>query len=142
VIVDARHVAQLLNIESGVIGAATLSLHDAVSDILISPTESRALFRTGRWVHRVGVSPGGLIWLDAIRAPQALAGSKIVFDNRIPQDTGDPFGDRVMLLTREAGFPEVAILQFNHTDGPALFGNKDKLLDEWRRKLGMNRTDY
>lgn len=142
VIVDARHVAQLLNIESGVIGAATLSLHDAVSDILISPTESRALFHTGRWVHRVGISPGGLIWLDAIRAPKALAGSKIVFDNRFQQDTGDPFGDRVMLLTREAGFPEVAILQFNHTDGPALFGNKDKLLDEWHRKLGMNRSDH
>ena len=137
VIVDTQHVAQLLNIESGDIGTSTLGFPDAVSDILFSPSESRALFRTGRWIHRAGVSPSGIIWLDAIRAPKALAGSQVVFDHRIPSGTGDPFGDRVMLLTRDAGFPEVAELRFSHSDGPALFGNKDKLLDEWRKKLGV-----
>jgi hypothetical protein len=138
VIVDTQNVAQLLDIESGDIGTSTLTFPDAVSDVLFSPSDSRALFRTGRWIHRAGVSPSGIIWLDAIRAPKALAGSTIVFDQRMPGGDGDPFGDRVMLLTRDAGFPEVAELRFSHTDGPALFGNKDKLLDEWRTKLGLD----
>ena len=138
-IVDSKHVTQVLNIESGRIGTATLELPDAVTDIIFSPGESRALLRTVRWIHRASVSPGGLIWLDAIRAPKALAGSKMVFDQRMAAEAGDPFGDRVMLLTRDAGFPEVAELRFSHTAGPALFGNKDKLLAEWRRKLGIER---
>ncbi len=137
VIVDSQHVAQLLNIESGKIGTSTLDLPTAVTDILFSPSESRALFRTGRWIHRAGVSPGGIIWMDAIRAPKALAGSQMVFDQRLPRDAGDPFGGRVMLLTRDAGFPEVVELRFSHSDGSALFGNKDKLLAEWHRKLGI-----
>lgn len=141
-IVDSQHVAQVLNIENGRIGTATLQLPDAVTDIIFSPSESRALFRTVRWIHRASVSPGGLIWLDAIRAPKALAGSKMVFDQRMVAEVGDPFGDRVMLLTREAGFPEVAELRFSHTAGPALFGNKDKLLAEWRRKLGLESVDH
>ena len=140
VIVNTQNVAQVLNIESGGIGNSTLSFPDAVSDILFSPSESRVLFRTGRWIHRAGISPGGIIWLDAVRAPKALAGSRIVFDHRQPHGTGDPFGDRVTLLTRDAGFPQVAQLRFSHTDGPALFGNKDKLLDEWRRKLGLEQV--
>ncbi len=137
VIVDSQHVAQLLNIETGKIGTSTLDLPTAVTDILFSPSESRALFRTGRWIHRAGVSPGGIIWMDAIRAPKALAGSQMVFDQRLPRDAGDPFGGRVMLLTRDAGFPEVVELRFSHSDGSALFGNKDKLLAEWHRKLGI-----
>ena len=139
---DTQHVAQVLDIESGRIGASTLSLPDAVTDILFSPGESRALFRTTRWIHRAGVSSGGLIWLDAIRSPKALAGSQMVFDHRVPDSISDPFGDRVVLLTRNTGFPEVAELRFNHSAGPALFGNKDKLLADWRTKLGLDQLPY
>ncbi|MFQ5548798.1 MAG: AAA-like domain-containing protein [Woeseia sp.] len=130
IIVDAQHVALSLNIASGAIGTARLTLPDTVTDIVFGPSESRAIIRTGRWIHRAGVSPGGLIWLDAIRAPKALAGSQTV-------QVGDPFGDRVLLLTRDAGFPEVAELRFSYSMGPALFGNKDELLAEWREKLGI-----
>ncbi len=137
VIVDSQHIVQLLNIDSGKIGASTLTLPDAVTSILFSPSESRALLRTGRWIHRAGASPGGLIWLDAIRSPKALAGSQMVFDHRTTTDSGDPFGDRIMMLTRDAGFPEVAELRFSHSTGSALFGNKDTLLAEWRGKLGL-----
>ncbi|MFQ5981832.1 MAG: AAA-like domain-containing protein, partial [Woeseiaceae bacterium] len=138
VIVDSQHVAQVLNIETGGLGTATLALADAVSDIVFSPNASRALLRTTRWIHRTGVSPAGLIWLDAIRAPKVLAGSQMVLDRRMPtEQVNDPFGDRVMLLTRDAGFPEVAELRFSHSAGPALFGNKDELLAEWREKLGV-----
>ncbi|MFQ6004785.1 MAG: AAA-like domain-containing protein [Woeseia sp.] len=130
IIVDAQHVALSLNISSGTVGTAKLTLPDTVTDIVFSPSESRAIIRTGRWIHRVGISPGGLIWLDAIRAPKALAGSQAI-------QVGDPFGDRVLLLTRDSGFPEVAELRFSYSIGPALFGNKDELLAEWREKLGV-----
>ena len=63
----------------------------------------------------------------------------MVFDNRVRDGVSDPFGDRVMFLTRDAGFPKVVELQFSHSEGPALFGNKDKLIADWRRKLGLER---
>ena len=144
-IVDSQNVARVLNIESGEIGSSTLELPDAVTDILFSPSESRTLLRTARWVHRAGISPAGLIWLDAIRSPKALAGSRMVFDQRLqaangqePARISDPFGDRVLLLTRDTGFPEVAELRFSHSSGPALFGIKDELIAEWSMKLGIN----
>jgi WD40 repeat protein len=145
-IVNSQDAAQVLDIENGKIGTSTLQLPDAVTDIVFSRSESRALFRTARWIHRASVSPGGLLWLDAIRSPKALAGSQIVLDHWSPSGVGsgqsarvsDPFGDQVMLLTRDAGFPEVAELRFSHTVGTALFGNKDELLTEWRRKLGVD----
>jgi hypothetical protein len=144
-IVDAQHVAQVLNIGDGRIGTATLSLPEAVTDILFSPAESRVLLRTARWIHRAGVSPAGLIWLDAIRSPKALAGSQMVFDNHVQGggqsgSADDPLGDRVMLLTRDAGFPEVAELSFSFSAGPSLYGNKDGLLAEWRPKLGVGQV--
>ncbi|HZD54113.1 MAG TPA: hypothetical protein VE175_13770, partial [Woeseiaceae bacterium] len=52
------------------------------------------------------------------------------------QAGGDPVSDRVMLLTRDAGFPEVALLDFSYQTGPTLFGSREELLAEWRRKLG------
>jgi len=145
VIVDAQFLAQVLNIETGKIGTSTLTLPDAATDILFSPSESRVLFRTVRWIHRAGISPGGLIWLDAIRSSKALAGSQMVFDHRLQESTdpqqatrrSDPSGDRVMLLTRDAGFPEIVELRFSHSAGPALFGIRSELLSEWRAKLGV-----
>ncbi len=142
IVVDMQHVAKVLNIDSGRIGASTLSLPDAVTDILFGSGEARVLLRTVRWIHRVGVSPAGLIWLDAIRSPKALAGSQMVFDHGDSDGTGDPFGDRVFLLTRNAGFPEVAELRFSHSAGPALFGTKDELLADWRLRLGMDPKPY
>jgi WD40 repeat protein len=136
VIVDALNVARVLNIETGSIGTATLTLPDAVTDILFTPSESRTLFRTARWIHRAGISPSGLIWMDAIRSPKALAGSHMVFDSR-RAGVVDPLGDRVMVLTRDAGFPEIAELTFSHSKGPALFGTRDELLAEWHAKLGV-----
>jgi len=144
VIVDAQQVARVLNIKTGAIGTSTLTLPDAVTDILFSSNEARILLRTGRWIHRAGISPGGLIWLDAIRSPKALAGSQMVFDHRRDPATGqdsvrvsDPSGDRVMLLTRDAGFPEVAELRFSHSKGLALFGIRSELIAEWSSKLGI-----
>ncbi|HEX2139212.1 MAG TPA: AAA-like domain-containing protein [Woeseiaceae bacterium] len=143
VIVDTRHRAQLLDLEHGRIGPSVVQLPAAVSDIAFSPSESRVVFRTGRWIHRASVSPRGLTWLDAMRTPKPMAGSRMVFETAVatPMQAnaggGDPSGAQVMLLTRDSGFAEVAVLDFSYETGPALFGSREELLPEWRGKLGV-----
>ncbi len=43
--------------------------------------------------------------------------------------------ESVLLLTRDAGFAEIAALDFTHTSGPVLFGSRKALLEKWRAKL-------
>ncbi|MEX2126270.1 MAG: AAA-like domain-containing protein [Woeseia sp.] len=145
VIVDATARAQLLDLGSGRIGASHMQLPDAVNDIVFSPNETRVLFRTARWIHRASVSPAGITWLDAVRTPKVMAGSQMVIEPVTPLPgpvearwPGDPLGNRVMLLTRDAGFAEVAVLDFTHETGATLFGSREQLLAEWRRKLGLD----
>jgi len=144
VIVDSTDKAQLLNLDTGRIGASHLQLPDAVSDIVFSPNETRVLLRTARWIHRAGVSPAGLSWLDVARTPKVMTGSQMVFEPAAPlhepsevDASGDPLGNRVLLLTRDAGFAEVAMVDFTYQSGPTLFGSRDELLQEWRTKLGI-----
>ena len=144
VIVDATDRAQLLDLASGRIGASHMQLPDAVNDIVFSPNETRVLFRTARWIHRASVSPAGLTWLDAVRTPKVMAGSQMLLESAAPLPgpveglwPGDPLGDRVMLLTRDAGFAEVAVLDFTHETGATLFGSREQLLAEWRSRLGL-----
>lgn len=139
VIVDAMNRGLLLDLRNGRIGTSVLQLPSAVSDIVFSPNESRALFRTGRWIHRASVSPRGLVWLDAIPTPKPLPGSRMVFEGRAAGDgavNGNGVGTSVMLLTREAGFAEVAVLDFSYASGSTLFGTREELLRDWRRRLG------
>ncbi len=138
VLVNALNEAQSLDIRSGRVGAQALTMPDVISDIVFSADESRALLRTPRWVHQTTLAPGGLIWRDAIRAPKAMAGSRMVLDRSAaasPARSAD--NDRVLVLTRETGFAEVAELQFNYSTGPAMIGNREELLDEWRDKLAL-----
>ena len=144
VIVDATDKAQLLNLESGRIGASGLQLADAVNDLIFSPNETHVLLRTARWIHRASVSPSGLTWLDAVRIPKAMTGSQMVFEpaSQSPgplRDTvaASPFGSRVLLLTRDAGFAEVAVVDFDYESGRTVFGSREELLAEWRSKLGI-----
>jgi hypothetical protein len=138
VLVNALNEAQSLDIRSGRVSAQALTMPDIVSDIVFSADESRALLRTPRWVHRTTLAPGGLIWRDAIRAPKALAGSRMVLDRGATDSLSrSADNDRVLVLTRETGFAEVAELQFNYSAGPALIGNREELLAEWRDKLAL-----
>lgn len=144
VTVDSVHRAQLLNLENGRIGAAVLQLPDAVEEVAFSPNGSRVLFRTARWVHRAGVSPAGLTWLDAVRTPKLMNGSGMVFESPRPLPGAsespagpDPLGNRVIVLTRDAGFAEVALLDFTYQSGPTVFGSREQLLADWRSRLGM-----
>lgn len=142
VIVDAMNRGLLLDLRNGRIGTSVLQLPSPVSDIAFSPNESRALFRTGRWIHRASLSPRGLVWLDAMPAPKPLPGSRLVFEQGSPvagEETqgGNGAGNRVMLLTRDAGFAEVAVFDFHYASGPTLFGTREDLLRDWRRRLAL-----
>ena len=48
---------------------------------------------------------------------------------------GDVENDRVLVLTRDTGFAQIAELHFDYDAGPALFGNRRNLLTEWTRKV-------
>lgn len=138
IIVDAQMRASLLNVHAGRLGATVLQLPDAVSDIVFSPSETRVLFRTARWVHRAGIYPSGLVWLDAIRVPKVLHGSRMVLDAGTGLNSkADPLGGSIVLLTRDTGFAEVAELQFAPVAGPVLIGPQTQLLAEWQKKLGL-----
>jgi len=145
IIVDAAHRAQVLNIGTGRLGDVIMPLPAAPVEIAVSPGNTRVLFHTPGWIHRAGISARGLTWLDAIRAPKPIPGSSIAFDRPDLGETADPVaaavsdpaGDRILLLTRDTGFAEIAELQFSYRSGQALLGNKDSLIAEWRSRLGQ-----
>jgi hypothetical protein len=136
IIVDDQNRASLLNVKEGRLGSAALDFPGSVRDIVFSPSETRAVIHTARWAHRIGVYPSGLVWLDAIRTPKAISGSKIVFDSDLDGEGEiDPLGDSIVMLSRDTG---VAELQFSPTTGSALIGQRERLVEEWKKKLGLN----
>ena len=140
-LVDSRNVVQVFDIAAGTIGTARLDLPDAVSDILFSRNESQVVLRTSRWVHRADISRSGVHWRRAIRAPQAIAGSEMVFNTPVlsgvdDDATGRREAEQVLLLTRDGGYAEIAELDFSYSSGPVVFGSRSTLLEEWRAKLG------
>jgi hypothetical protein len=144
ILVNASNEVRSLDLRSGLVSEHTLSMPDVVNDILFNVGESRVLLRTPRWIHRAALSGAGVVWMDAIRAPKAMPGSRMVLDpNRAQRNAaqttlanGPRDNDRLLILTRETGFAEMAELQFDYSDGPSLIGNREELLLEWRRKLG------
>ncbi|MEM9208119.1 MAG: AAA-like domain-containing protein [Pseudomonadota bacterium] len=135
VLADVRNVLQVFDIEAGSIGTALLELPDDVSDVVFGRSDAQVFVRTSRWVHRAEASSSGLHWRNAIRAPAGLPGTRLVVNRGAAATL---VGSRTMLLTREAGFVEVADLDFSHASGSMLFGEREQLLDEWRSKLGPN----
>ena len=51
-------------------------------------------------------------------------------------DGAAALANRVYVPVPGAGFVRLAEISFGDLSGPGLFGNRDTLLDEWRRKLG------
>jgi WD40 repeat protein len=136
VLVDTDDLAQRFSLTEGRIGDRTLQLPGAVNEVAFSPGGQRVLFRTSNWVHRASSSTAGLIWQDAILAPKALANARMVFgDPRL--DEAAALGNGFFLPVAADGYPRLAELSFTAMRGPGLFGNKDQLIDEWRRKLAI-----
>lgn len=137
VLADEQNVVQVFDTELGTIGTTRLDLPDVVADVVFGMSDAQVVVRTSRWVHRAEVSSSGIHWRDAVRAPAGLPGTRLVVDG----DTASGgTGNRAMLLTREAGFVEVADLDFSHSLGSMVFGDREQLLEEWQRKLGLDDT--
>ena len=130
VIVDSDNHARQFQLDDGQMGEVSITLPSQVEDVSFSPNGSRVLFRTPRWVHRVGSSPTGLHWLQATFVPRALASSRIVFD------PGAASGRRFYLPVAADGLVRLAALRFDASESQGLFGKRDDLLVDWRQRLG------
>ncbi len=135
VAVTGDHNAQILDLNTGEPGEFALELPGAVEDVAFSPAESRVLFRTARWVHRASSSDAGLLWLDSVFVPKVLNGANIVFGSPGARDNGA--GNAFFLPVAREGSPHLAHIRFGDTKGAGLFGNKDRLIEEWRRRLAI-----
>jgi hypothetical protein len=49
-----------------------------------------------------------------------------------------PLGNRIFVPVTSDGHVKVVEIGFDGSQGAALFGNKDKLLNEWRNRLGFD----
>jgi len=136
VLVDDKNVAQQFSLREGRIGESVLQLPSAVEGLAFAPGGSRVLFRTARWVHRVGSSTTGLIWIDAILGPKAVNGARMVFGPY--SNSAVATGSRLYLPVAGDTFVRLAELNFADDKGPKLFGNKQQLLEEWVRRLGIS----
>ena len=140
-LVDSSSRVQMLDPADGQVSNQVFQLPGAVRDVAFSPNESRALFRTGRWIHRVLITPSGFLWTDSARAPKAMNGSRMAFDIRprsepVGEVSGGNFsGDSVLILARDTGVISLEEIRFMPVDGPALFGSRVELLREWRERL-------
>jgi len=136
VLVDDKNVAQQFSLREGRIGESVLQLPSAVEGLVFAPGGSRVLFRTARWIHRVGSSATGLIWIDAILGPKAVNGARMVFGPY--SNSAVATGSRLYLPVAGDTFVRLAELKFADDKGPKLFGNKQQLLEEWVRRLGIS----
>ena len=136
VLVDEANVAQQFDLEEARIGDAALTLPGDVDEVAFTPGGLRVLFRTPNWVHLASSSGTGLVWLDAILVPKALAGARMVFGD--PEiDQGAALGNRFYLPVAADGYPRLAELSFSASHAQGLFGNKALLLDDWQSRLAF-----
>jgi WD40 repeat protein len=136
-LVDADNQVHLLDPATGQVNAEVFSLPSTVRDVAFSPNQTRALFRTGRWIHRALVTASGLVWTDSLRSPKPMSGSEMAFDigrNENGRST-NLSADRVLILARDSGVTELAELRFSFLEGPSLFGSRRELLDTWTERL-------
>ncbi len=137
VFVDQNNLAQQFILGEGRIGKLALQLPGRVEEVTFAPSGSRVLFRTAGWVHRASSAASGLIWLDAVLVPRPAQGSRMVFGESDARST-NPLGNRVSIPVGADGFVQLIERNFDASDGEALFGNKNELLEEWRLRLGLN----
>ena len=135
VLVDQDNLARQFHLAEGRLGERALQLPSAVEDVAFSPSGSRVLFRTARWVHRASAAPAGLTALDSVMVPGVLSGSGIVFGS--PDSASSANAGAFFLPVARDGSIELALVQFESAEGPGLFGNKESLLNEWRSRLAM-----
>jgi WD40 repeat protein len=137
-LVDDANVAKQFNLLDGLIGEAKLQLPAPLEEVKFSPSGSRVLFRTSRWIHRANASSSGLRWMDSMFTPKALAGTGMVFGDS--EDAESLSGSRLYLPVGSDGGIQLAELEFGDSDGAGLFGNREDLLSDWRKRLAVAPT--
>jgi WD40 repeat protein len=133
VMVDDQGRASQFVLGEGRVSEQTIDFAGPVEEIAFTYSGTRAYFRTARWTHRVGVSGDGLYWIDSAFSPKPLNGGRIVFG---PPDSKT--ANRAYLPAARNGFVELVELAFPGSSSPALFGNRNDLLAEWRTRLGYS----
>ena len=131
VIVDDQGRASQFVLAEGRVAEQTIDFPGPVEEVAFTRSGTRAYFRTSRWTHRVSVSDAGLLWIDSVFSPKPLNGGRIVFG---PPDSST--ANRAHLPAARNGFVELVGLPFPGSASPALFGNREELLVEWRNRLG------
>jgi WD40 repeat protein len=129
-VVNADNIVSQFDLAVGQPGSATIQMPEAVSEVRYSPNGKRVLIRTSRWIHRARSSVGGLRWTDAAYGPEPLFNGRIVFGNQ-----PDPLGTRFYLPQVGGGFVQLSEVSFTLYGGAGLFGTREELISEWRRKL-------
>lgn len=136
VVVDQNNLAQQFILAEGRLGEAGLQLPGPVNEVRFTASGSRVLFRTARWVHRASSAASGLRWLDAVFAPRSITTARMVFGAG-GNNASAASGNRVFLPAAGEGYVQLVELNFDHSRGPALFGNKDELLADWQHRLAI-----
>lgn len=134
-LIDDQNVARVYDVANGTLANASLNLPDRVADVLFVANDARVLIRTSRWVHSAAISASGIYWQNAVRLPQLLSGSSLSVESVSAAEPDAP-NWRLLMLTRDAGFAEVAEIDFGGEQGVPLNGAPDELLAEWESRLG------
>ncbi|MGI9261749.1 MAG: WD40 repeat domain-containing protein, partial [Woeseiaceae bacterium] len=127
VLVDANNLVSQFILKEGRIADSVLQLPSTVLDVTFDGSGNRALLRTSRWVHQASSSMAGLVWRDSVLAPKALNGARVV--SAYPEST------RLYMPAIRNDSIELVELGFRGSENAGLFGNRDKLLGEWRPRL-------
>ncbi|MBT8103657.1 MAG: AAA-like domain-containing protein [Gammaproteobacteria bacterium] len=135
ILIDSNNLASQFILAEGRIADHVLQLPAATQDVTFGDSDSHAMFRTSRWVHRASSSMAGLIWQDSVFVPRVSNGARIV-----PGKTEEAgvASNRLYLPAVRNGFVELVELAFRGSSNPGLFGNKDELLQEWQTRLTGN----
>jgi hypothetical protein len=131
VLVDEAGFASQFILSEGRVGGPALEIPGTVEEIAFGYSGARAYFRTARWTHRVSLGISGLHWVDSVFSPKPLNGARIVFG-----PSGSETANRAYLPAARNGFIELVELGFPGSSIPGLFGNREELLIEWRKRLG------
>ena len=130
IVVDADGLARVLSITESSQARLTLELPERVLEVAVAPVGAEVLFRTERWVHQAIAGVEGLAWKDATLVAPVNQPAQIVFDTTLGR-VYEPMiiasgGNRLVLRPLRAS-----------ADEAGLFGSREELLSDWRRRLGV-----
>ena len=126
---DSEGTVRQLDTATGDIGRLSLVLPARIRELAVAPFGSRIFVRTERWIHEATSGAEGLTWSDAYFVPPGGSGRELVFA---------PVGNLpgvLHVLRRDVGRLTLAALDTGQ--GPLVFGEREDLLSEWRRRLGL-----